>query len=257
MVIDQSQVVAEPGTADGVTPAVADAYVATLEELAGLLVEDANLGQLLDQVLELTSRAITASTAVSVTVVGERGEHRTAAATSDEARHVDDAQYELGEGPCVDALETGVEHLLDDLTDLDRWPRFRERALTHGFRSALAIPLLAGGVVIGSLNVFATEPDGLTDEDVALTRRIAAPAAATVANARAFRRVSDLAEQLQDALESRALIEQAKGILMAHARCSADAAFERLRRTSQDRNIPLRQVAAELVSRALGAPTSG
>jgi transcriptional regulator with GAF, ATPase, and Fis domain len=234
-----------------------DAYVTTLEELARLLIEEASLTDLLSQVLELTSRAITASSAVSVTVVDDDGRYRTAAASTDEARWVDDAQYELGEGPCVEALETGEEHLLCDLTELERWARFRERALDLGFGCALAVPLRAGDQIVGALNVFAAEPDGLVEEDRAIARRIAAPAAATLANARAYRRVSRLAEQLQEALESRAVIEQAKGVLMAHSRTDPDAAFDRLRRTSQQRNLPLREVASEVIARAVGQVTAG
>lgn len=229
-----------------------DAYVAALEDLAHFLLEGASLTDLLEQVLELTSRAITASAAVSVTVVGDDGDYRTVAASTEEARSVDDAQYELAEGPCIDALETGQEHLLDDLTELERWPRFRDRALSHGFGSALAVPLHLGGEVVGALNVFAAHADGLAEDDRRMARRIAAPAAATLANARAYRRVARLSAQLGGALEGRAVIEQAKGVLMAHARCSPDAAFERLRRASQDRNVPVRAIAAEIVLRATG-----
>jgi transcriptional regulator with GAF, ATPase, and Fis domain len=227
-------------------------YVASIEELAGLLVEESSLDDLLGQVLELTSRAIQASAAVSVTVVDDRGDHATAAASSDDARAVDDAQYALDEGPCVEALRTGIEQRFDDLTELDKWPLFRERADELGFHSVFAVPLRAGGRAIGCLNVFAAEANGLSEDDRTLARRIAAPAASTLANGRAFRRVTRLAEQLQEALDGRAVIERAKGVLIAHTRCSEAQAFERLRRASQDQNRPLRLVAAEVVARSQG-----
>jgi transcriptional regulator with GAF, ATPase, and Fis domain len=227
-------------------------YVASIEDLAGLLVEERSLEQLLGQVLELTSRAIETSAAVSVTVLDDRGEHTTAAASSDDARAVDDAQYALDEGPCVEALRTGIEQRFDDLTELDRWPLFRERAQELGFGSVFAVPLRAGGDAIGCLNVFAAEANGLSEDDRTLARRIAAPAASTLANGRAYRRVSRLAEQLQVALDGRAVIERAKGVLIAHTRCSEDQAFERLRRASQEQHRPLREIAAEVVARAKG-----
>lgn len=232
-------------------------YLASIEDLAGLLVEERSLEQLLGAVLELTSRAIAASAAVSVTVLDDRGQHTTAAASSDDARAVDDAQYALDEGPCVEALRTGVEQRFDDLTELDRWPLFRERAQELGFGSVLAVPLRAGEHPLGCLNVFAAEADGLSEDDRALARRIAAPAASTLANGRAYRRVSLLAEQLQIALDGRAVIERAKGVLIAHTRCSEHQAFERLRRASQEQHRPLREIAAEVVVRAQGRRGAG
>lgn len=225
-------------------------YLATIEELAGLLVEEGTLTELLEQVLELTSRAVQASAAVSVTVVDDDGEHATAAASSQDARDVDDAQYEFDEGPCVAALRTGREHRFDDLTELDRWPRFRERALALGFGCVLAVPLKAGAQTIGCLNVFAAEPSGLTEDDRVLVRRIAAPAASTLANARAYRRVRRIAEQLQATLDGRAVIERARGILIARTGCDADAAFAQLRTLSQEQDRPVREVAVDIIEAA-------
>jgi GAF domain-containing protein len=232
---------------DGSTP---HAYVATLEELTGLLLEDASLEDLLTQLLELTSRAVSTTAAVSVTVVGDDGRYLTAAATSADAHAVDAMQYELDEGPCVDSLRTGREHHLDDLDEEARWPGFRERARDLGFGSVLSLPLLANGTPVGALNLFAAEVGGLTEQDVQLARRIAAPAATTLANARAYRRAARLSEQLQDALDGRSLIEQAKGVLMATQRCGADEAFGLLRQASQRRNVKLVQVARQIVDNA-------
>jgi GAF domain-containing protein len=233
--------------------ATAATYVATLEDLTGLLLEEASLTQLLEAILELTSRAVSACAAVSVTVIADDGGYTTAAATSDDACAVDALQYELEEGPCVDALQTGEEHLLTDLTDHQRWPRFVERATSLGFGTVLAVPLLARGVPIGALNVFAEGPDGLGEDDLVLARRIAAPAATTLANARAYRRAVRLASQLEGALETRAAIEQAKGVLMATQRCGPEEAFALLRRTSQTQNRPLREIAGRIVAHASNA----
>jgi GAF domain-containing protein len=227
---------------------VADGYVRTLEELTGLLLEESSLLGLLEQVLELTAEAVDSCAAVSVTVVDERGRYVTAAASSEDARRIDTTQYELDEGPCIESLHTGEVNYLADVLSEPRWPAFCARARELGYRTVLAVPLTAGSDTIGALNVFAGGPNGLSDEDIALTGRIAAPAATTLANARAFGSVSRLAGQLQEALESRALIEQAKGIVMARERCSSDDAFELLRQASQTSNRKLRDVAAALVT---------
>jgi GAF domain-containing protein len=237
----------EPGPDDAI---IAAAYVATLRELTSLLIEDAPLETLLEQLLELTSRAITGSAAVSVTVVDDHGGYTTAASTSAAAERIDALQYELREGPCVDALETGRQHHLRDLDEPERWPAFRARARAHGYGTVLSVPLIAAGAAVGALNIFAEGPDGLQETDLFLAERIAAPAAATLANARAYRQTLRLSEQLQEALDSRATIEQAKGVLMGVERISADEAFERMRRISQRRNIKVREVASMLLAQA-------
>lgn len=226
------------------------AYVSTLEQLTGLLLDEAPLEALLTQLLELTSRAISSSVAVSVTVVGDDGEYVTAASTSDDALAADAAQYELGQGPCVDSLRSGqVNHLR--ITEVERWATFRERALQLGFGSVLSVPLLSGEVAIGALNIFAADSDLLTEDDVLLARRIAAPAAATLANARAYRQATRLAGQLEIALANRSVIERAKGVLMATQKCSEDEAFGLMRLASQQRNIKVVDIAGQILDRAI------
>jgi GAF domain-containing protein len=244
-----ARIVAGADTEDGL-----EAYVSTLEELTGMLLEDASLEQLLQHVLELTSRAVETSAAVSVTIVGDDGGYQTVAASSSEAVGLDELQYELREGPCIDALEHARENLLLDLRSEGSFPRFRARAREAGFGSILAVPLLAGGIPVGALNVFAAETDGFGEQDVLLARRIAAPAAATLANAKAYRRVARLSEQLHQALESRAVIEQAKGVLVAQRRCTPEEAFDLLRSTSQRSNRKLRVVAASVVANSVTSP---
>ncbi|MEX2504833.1 MAG: GAF and ANTAR domain-containing protein [Egicoccus sp.] len=223
------------------------AYLSTLEELTGLLIEEASLEELLTHVLELTSRAVGTSAAVSVTVADERGRYRTVARSSEDAEQVDALQYQLAEGPCIEALETGEQRHVDDFEEDQRWPPVAGRAVELGFHSVVAVPLRVNDVVIGALNVFGAEPNGFDESDRELIRRIAAPAASTLANARAFQRVTKLAEQLQEALASRVVIEQAKGVLMAREGCDPDTAFRLLRKTSQDGNLRLRDVARTLV----------
>ncbi len=232
-------------------PEPIERYVEAVEELAGLLLEHASLEDLLEQVLELTSRAVAPTAAVSVTIVNDDGSYVTAAASSADAVELDELQYGLREGPCIDALEQGVEHWLDDLATDGSFQPFRDRAREAGFGSVLAIPLSAGGCVVGALNLFAAERTGFAEADRDVARRIAAPAAATLANAAAYRRAVRLIEQLHAAIDSRAVIEQAKGIIAAQQRCDPEQAFGLLRRASQGNNRKVRSIAEAVVAGAV------
>jgi GAF domain-containing protein len=138
--------------------------------------------------------------------------------------------------------------LRPDLRSDDRWPAVAERATELGIRCLLAVPLVVDGRCLGALTVSSPEVDGLDAADRELARRLAIPAATTLANGRAYQRVSRLAAQLEEALDSRATIERAKGILMAREGYDADEAFDRLRRASQEHNRKLRDVARAVVA---------
>ncbi|MTV27306.1 GAF and ANTAR domain-containing protein [Nitriliruptoraceae bacterium ZYF776] len=251
---DELEVFADPDVVDAADPEVVDA----LETLVGALVERVPLDDLLEHVLHLTERAITACAAVSVTVADEHEQLRTVASTDPDATAVDQLQYDLDEGPCIDAIRFADEQLCDDLTGDPRWPRFSEQASQLGFDGVLAQPLIASGTAVGALNVFVRDPGSLDEEDRTAARRLAVPAAATLANARAYRRAELLRSQLAEAARSRAVIEQAKGIVMATRGCDADEAFAVLRELSQRTNQKLRTVADALVRRAGGSrPSDG
>lgn len=235
---------------------IPEAYAQTLEEMSSFLVTDGSLEELLQQVLELTAAAVSGCAAVSVTVVDADGSYTTAAHSDEVASEIDQLQYDLGEGPCIDSLETGRHHHLEALSEERRWPRFADAVRDRGFGSVLSVPLNAAGRRVGALNIFAVEEHGLTEDDLRLATQIAGPAASTVANAAAYRHATRLAAQLQEALTSRAVIEQAKGILAYREGCTTEQAFELLRRASQETNRKLRDVARQVVDQALGQPSS-
>jgi GAF domain-containing protein len=234
-----------------------DPHLATLEDLTRLLLEEASLEQLLDQTLELTVRAVRASVSVSVTVVEDDGTYLTLARTDEDAAAADALQHELAAGPCIEALEQAEERYVTDLCSDGRWPAVAERATELGLRCMLAVPLLVGGRCLGALTVSSPDADGIDAADRELVRRIATPTATTLANGRAYQRVSRLAEQLEEALDSRATIERAKGVLMAREGADADEAFDRLRRASQQHNRKLRDVAQAVVASHEGAHDPG
>ena len=244
---------ADPPSTLRSTGAQAPDVVGSLQTLTSILLDDASQADLLEHVLRLSAQAIPTCSAVSVTVVDDDGNYATAAASHELASEIDALQYELYEGPCIDSLRTGDEHHIADLGSDERWPGFRDRALHLGLTSVVTLPLVAGGAVIGALNIFADGHDGFCDQDIEVARTIASPAAVTLANGRAYRQATRLAEQLEEAMTSRVIIEQAKGILVVTRRCDPDQAFEMLREASQRSNRKLRDVAGELVNQATAA----
>jgi GAF domain-containing protein len=177
----------------------------------------------------------------------------TRVSTDPEAPEIDDAQYDSDDGPCLDAFRTGRVFRIADMATESRWPRFRAACVAHGVSSTLAVPLAGGEAALGALNFYARTGAAFDDDDVAVAQLFAASAAAVLANAAAYWRTYELNQGLEEAMRSRAVIEQAKGILMAQSQLTADQAFDVLRRVSQRENRKLREVAAELVDRTHGA----
>ena len=213
-----------------------------------LLDEQESLGDALDRLVATCRDAIPECTDASITMRQPNGP-TTAAATSPTARRIDTWEYESGIGPCIDAMRDGREHYLPDTAASDKYLGFSLVLREVGVASVLGVPLVAAGEIVGALNVYAATERAFDDErNVAVARHVAAQAAMTLHNLRVYDASRTLAKQLEAAMESRAVIEQAKGILMAQRDCSADDAFDMLRRASQRENVKLREVAQRIVA---------
>jgi GAF domain-containing protein len=223
-----------------------DALEEELSELAGLLLSDESLETMLGHIAHIAVRAIPACDAAGVTLF-EHDQLTTAAASGPLVQRVDYHQYTANEGPCLESLRTGEARRSPSLEAETRWPQFRPPALREGVVSCLALPLVIGNHgTAGVLNMYSeSKPFEIADEEIG--RRFSPPASVAVANARAFAKAQAVIEQLQEALLSRDVIGQAKGIIQARTGCGPDEAFERLRDISQHRNIKLRDLAARLV----------
>jgi GAF domain-containing protein len=174
------------------------------------------------------------------------GKPVTAVFTDPETPHIDAAQYDTGSGPCLAAFHDAVVYRIEDTGTETRWPEFVATAAAAGIRSTLSLPLVVGENALGALNLYSRRLAGFADDASAMV--FAAQAAVVLANSQAYWAAHQLAAQLELAMTSRAVIEQAKGILMARHRCDADEAFERLRRLSNETNRKLRDVAADLIA---------
>ena len=160
---------------------------------------------------------------------------------------IDSAQYAEGGGPCLEAFATGKVVTIDSIADDDRWPAFAATARQHGILSTLSVPLTVGGEATGAINFYAPAPGGFTAEHQRIASEFASHAAVVLANAQAYWASYEFGQSLQEAMKSRAVIEQAKGVLMSQSHVSEDDAFDLLRRASQRENRKLREIAQQIV----------
>jgi len=175
----------------------------------------------------------------------------TLVASAEFVREVDAIQYRLGEGPCITAAAERRTVRSGSLGDDLDYPRFGPTVSRLGVHSVLSLPLVAPAVVLGSLNVYARSKDAFDDRAAELGELFAVPAAISVQNAQVLSQAQRLATQLQAALSSRAVIDQALGILMSRSGCSDDEAFDKLRAMSQSENRKLVAVAQHVVDEAV------
>jgi len=221
-----------------------------LTELAGLLMSTSSFEDLMQAVADLAARAVPAASTCGITL-SENGRVITVASADPLARLLDELQYELDTGPCLEALRTGIVVSADDLSLETRWNGYPALAVVHGIRSVLSNPLLVGGRSIGALNLYARDPHAFDADSRLAAVQLTALAAATATAAMRHYDEATLSDHLRRALSSRSAIDQAIGIIIGMQRCQSDVAFNMLRTVSQNRNIPLRLVAADLVARTI------
>jgi signal transduction protein with GAF and PtsI domain len=232
-------------TTAGVAPALDEA----VQTVAGFLVADAPLGTTLDRVASLAEGAIRPAVAVGLTLLDERGRPRTFVSTADLAPRIDQAQYDQDDGPCLAAYRLNRTIRVDDCSAVaDSWPLYSRVAADEGVKSTLSLPLIAAGRPFGAFNLYARDAHAFSSQDESDAELFATQAAVVLVNAGAYWGAFDLAEGLRKAMESRATIEQAKGVLMASRRCSAEAAFQMLVSASQRSNVKLRDLADRIVA---------
>jgi GAF domain-containing protein len=220
-----------------------------LTTLTRFVVTEAPLPELMQRISETAKSAIEPVAEASVTFTRGDSKGWTAATTGPLATELDEAQYALGHGPCMDAGSGAEIMLVRDFQSDDRWPDYAPIAFEAGARSSLSVPLPVQQHVIAALNLYSTEVDAFSDDDVAVAVEIAAAAAVAVTNATLYESAAELAAQLQEAMTSRAVIEQAKGVLVATTRCTPERAFDILVKASQRENRKLREIARDLVDR--------
>ena len=219
----------------------------TFVDLADTMVADFDV---IDFLHLLTDRsvALLAASAAGVVLADPRGELRVAAASSEEAGLLELFQLQNDQGPCLECFRTGRPVTAPDLAGPDRrWPRFADAAARAGFAAVEALPMRLRDQVIGALNLFRAEPGPLDPADRRIAQALADVATIGLLHERNVRRRETVAEQLQAALNSRVIIEQAKGKLAERLGLDMDRAFTMLRDHARTTNQRLTDVARVFV----------
>ena len=228
---------------------------AGLRGLAGIVAGAQGMIDLLRDVAAFAAQAIPRVDGAGVALIDPQqgiSSVRTLAATELLVHEIDAAQYdELHEGPCITCMQSRRPTMSGSLGSDGRWPHFGGRVARMGMHSTLALPLIVGDQVIGSINAYAKGRDAFAEHAVELGSQFARPAAVSVYNAQLLANAQERTMRLQRALDSRAVIDQAIGIIRSRSGGSADEAFERLARISQTENIRLHAVAESLVEEAV------
>jgi ANTAR domain/GAF domain len=230
--------------------------VESLTDLARALTETESVRDTLHSILALALRSIPGCHAASITVLDDNEQPSTIAATDNETYELDRGQYLLRDGPCMDAARRQQVNRWSLHDAEQRWPEFTHLAEDMGLRSYLSAGLGLAGRRLGALNLSSRDTDGFTQLDEDLISLFTVPAAASIVVVGRYLKARDLAAQLEQAMQSRAVIDHAVGIIMAESRCNADQAFTTLRRASNNRNIKLRDLAIEIVTQVSGQPPS-
>jgi hypothetical protein len=223
---------------------LADLFVA----LADTLVADFDVVELLDRLIQ-TCVELFDVTAAGVLIRDGRGRLQLVASSNAGAQELELFQLQADQGPCLDAVRLHSSVSVPDLTlDVDRWPRFKAAAEIIGFRAVHAVPLRLRSESVGGFGLFHSTPTVLSVADLHTVQALADVATIGILQQQHAAQSALLTDQLQFALDSRIIVEQAKGILSASGNISVDAAFDVLRRYSRDGNLKLSLVAQELVT---------
>jgi GAF domain-containing protein len=221
--------------------------LAAFAELGRMKLGESNLQAVLGRVAELARQTLPGMAGASVTLV-DSDRAFTAAFTGQLALDLDETQYQDGFGPCLEVAQSAGIIIVPDMAAETRWPAFARRALAAGVQSSVSVALPLQEAVLGALNIYAIQPGAFDQDAIELARTFAGYAAVAIANARLYQTTATLAEDMRRAMETRAVIEQAKGILIAQQHCTPEQAFELLTRLSQTTHRKLRDCAADLVS---------
>jgi GAF domain-containing protein len=232
------------GSPDPAPATVAEAFV----ELADTLVDDFDVVELMHR-LAVASVALLGNNQAGILLDDQQGHLGLVASSSEETRVLELYQLQNDQGPCLDCIRTASMVVAPDLqAESERWPLFVPAAREAGFCAVMAVPLRLRDVTIGAMNLFRAEPHDPTIEERRLAQAFADIATIGILQQRSLHRSSILAEQLQQALNSRVIIEQAKGVLAERHSVTMDLAFESLRRHARNSNLKLGAAALSIVA---------
>ncbi len=221
----------------------------TLVELADSLVDDFDVVELLTMLTDRCVEVLDAS-AAGIMLVSAEGELGVMATSNEATRVLELFELQCQEGPCLDCYRSGTLIVAPDLRVADgRWPRFAVESLAAGFRSVHALPMRLRGTTIGALNLFRAEAGTLDEPDARAAQALADVATIAILQNRALQAAQVVNEELQSALHSRIVIEQAKGVLAERAGIRVEKAFQLLRSYARNHGRRLVDVAHDVIGR--------
>jgi len=224
-------------------------------ELADNLVDDFDIVDLLTTLADRCVQVLDVS-AAGIMLAGPDGRLQVMSASSDAMRMVELFELQAQEGPCLDCYRSGTPVLNHDLANASgRWPGFASIAVGAGFRAADALPMRLRDLVVGALNLFRNEPGSLNAQDVAVAQALADVATIALVQHRIAIETGHVTTQLHAALDSRVVIEQAKGIIAERDGVDMEEAFARLRRHARNHNERLADVATGIVLGSVHLPS--
>jgi len=236
----------------------------TLVELADTLVADFDVVELLTRLADRCVDVLDVA-AAGLMLAAPDGDLRVAASSSEAMRVLELFELQAQEGPCLDCYRTGGPVLNQDLATAEgRWPHFAAEALAAGFRSVHALPMRLRGTVIGALNLFHIEIGDMRQADIDAAQALADVATIAILQHRAWNEAQEINEQLNHALNSRIVIEQAKGMIAERAGVDMEQAFSTLRSYARNHNLRLVDICRKVIDGTLSAtalaappPTAG
>jgi GAF domain-containing protein len=226
---------------------LADELAAVYARMSGLLLSEETVGTALRLVTSLASQMVPGTVGSGVTLVDDRGRPTSRGSSDEVVAEADRLQYELDEGPCLMAWRQRSQVRVDDLSSDERFPRWGPVASALGLGSSLSTPLVPGDSCLGALKVYATQPNAYDTQAEHLATMLAAQAAILLANVQSYEKAQRVSDQLREALRSRDVIGQAKGVLMERERVDEQRAFAMLVAMSRNSNRKLRDVARDVV----------
>lgn len=227
---------------------------ADLIGLQNALLNTTDVDQFLHELAVLATRVVTDGLCCGMTLRQRGRSPATAACTDPLAAQADEVQFRTGDGPSLHAMRRGERVHIQDMTRYDRWPRFCGHAVSVGIRSCLVVPLITDGEPVGALALYARRPFAFGPDETRRADRFARNASGALTLALRMASCEDLNDQLRSSIASRAVIDQALGVIMATERCPQEKAFALLRTVSQNTNVKLRDLAATIVTSVSGQP---
>jgi GAF domain-containing protein len=215
-------------------------------QLGRLSFEDTSMDELLQRVAQLSKQVIPGVSEASVSLIAD-DRATTPAYTGQLALDLDEAQYGHGYGPCLEAAVGQEIHMITDARQETRWPEYIKVCIAYGSLSSLSVPVPVRENMQAALNLYGREAHAFDDAAEETGREFASYVAVAVRNMHLYETTREWAKNLDAAMRSRAIIEQAKGILMSQRRCDASTAFSLLAQASQRSNRKVRDIAQSLV----------